>query len=71
MLLVPPVRRFASARFGRAVRRRAEAAGLVYDARVSSVTTVQGDVVREDDRPVRGEIISGEIVPEPPDDSRS
>ena len=71
VLLIPPVRRFASARFGRAVRRRAEAAGLVYDARVSSVTTVQGDVVREDDRPVRGEIISGEIVPDSPDDSRS
>jgi len=71
VLLIAPVRRFASARFGRAVRRRAEAAGLVYDARVSSVTTVQGDVVRDDDRPVRGEIISGEIVDDPPDDPRS
>jgi UPF0716 protein FxsA len=70
VLLVPPVRRFASARFGRAVRRRAEAAGLVYDARATSVTTVQGDVVREDDRPVQGEIISGEIVRDTPEDPR-
>jgi UPF0716 protein FxsA len=69
LLLIPPVRRFASARFARSVRRRAEAAGLVYDARITSVTTVQGDVVR-DDRPAapRGEIISGEIVRDGPDE---
>jgi UPF0716 protein FxsA len=71
VLLVPPVRRVVRTRVSRSVRRRAEAAGLVHDARVTSVTTVQGDVVREDDRPVRGEIIPGEIARETPDDPAS
>jgi UPF0716 protein FxsA len=77
LLLVPPVRRAARGWFGRSVRRRAERAGLVYDARVSTVRHVQGDVVR-DDPPAspRGEIISGEVVerptgPDPEDPSPS
>jgi UPF0716 protein FxsA len=66
LLLIPPVRTFARRAVSRAVRRRAEAAGLVVDSRVTR-TTVAGDVVREetvvrDDRPVRGEILQGEIV---------
>jgi UPF0716 protein FxsA len=69
LLLVPPLRGAVRARFGRSVRRRAEAAGIVHDARVSTVTTVQGDVVRDDVPPMpRGEIISGEIVRDPPDE---
>jgi UPF0716 protein FxsA len=65
VLLIPPVRRWAGRATGRVVRRRAERAGLVMDARM---TTVQGDVVRDGtyppppDRSVRGEIISGEVV---------
>jgi UPF0716 protein FxsA len=72
VLLVPPVRRWTTRIVTRRVRRRAEAAGLVVDARTTTTrTTVVGDVVREDtvvhedvrtDRPVRGEIISGEVV---------
>ena len=66
LLLVPPVRRAVRTGIGRSVRRRAEAAGVVFDARVQT-STVQGSVLRDDvpepgDRPVRGEIISGEIV---------
>lgn len=69
VLLVPPVRRGATRALSRWVRRRAERAGLVVDARATTVrTTVVGDVVREDvaepDRPVRGEILQGEIVRE-------
>ena len=72
LLLIPPLRRGVRARFGRSVRRRAEAAGLVYDARVTSVTTVPGDVVRDDVPPTpRGEIISGEIVRDAPDEPAS
>jgi UPF0716 protein FxsA len=68
LLLIPPLRRGVRGRFGRSVRRRARAAGLGYDARASSVTTVQGDVVRDDVPPTpRGEIISGEIVRDVPD----
>jgi UPF0716 protein FxsA len=63
VLLVPPVRRWARVRVTRSLRRRAEAAGVLFDARATT-TTVQGDVVREDVRPV-GEIISGEIVRDP------
>jgi UPF0716 protein FxsA len=71
VLLVPPVRRWARGRFARSVRRRAEAAGVVFDSR-TTITTVQGDVLREDDRredipPARGEILSGEIVRDTPD----
>lgn len=72
VLLVPPVRSWARRLVARRVRRRAEAAGLVVDGRVTTVrTTVAGDVVREDtvvhedlrpDRPVRGEILQGEVV---------
>jgi UPF0716 protein FxsA len=72
VLLVPPVRRAVRRGFTRSVRRRAEAAGLVFDARVTG-TTVQGALVRDDaassgpgqapDRtPVRGEIVSGEVI---------
>ncbi len=72
LLLVPPLRRAARAWFGRSVRRRAEAAGLVYDAIATNVTTVQGDVVRDDAAPTpRGEIISGEIVRDTPDEPQS
>jgi UPF0716 protein FxsA len=69
VLLIPPVRRWAASTSGRVLRRRAERAGLVMDSRI---TTVQGDVVRDtwppqpQDRPVRGEIISGEIVRDDP-----
>ena len=64
VLLIPPVRRWASRRTALVVRRRAERAGLIMDARI---TTVQGDVVRDptstSSNPApRGEIISGEIV---------
>jgi UPF0716 protein FxsA len=71
VLLIPPVRRWTRRTVARRVRRRAEAAGLVVDGRMTTTrTTVVGDVVREDpdfgtdstDRPVRGEILSGEIV---------
>jgi len=68
VLLVPPVRRWARVRVTRSLRRRAEAAGVVFDARATT-TTVQGDVVREDVRPA-GEIISGEIVRDPESDAR-
>jgi UPF0716 protein FxsA len=66
LLLAPPVRRAVRTGVARSVRRRAEAAGVVFDARVST-STVQGSVLRDDvpdadDRPVRGEIISGEVV---------
>jgi UPF0716 protein FxsA len=67
VLLVPPVRRWVRSGVARSVRRRAEAAGVVLDARATT-TTVQGSVLREDaradpdQRPIRGEIISGEIV---------
>jgi UPF0716 protein FxsA len=72
LLLIAPLRRGVRVWFGRSVRRRAEAAGLVYDARVSSVTTVQGDVVRDDVPPSpHGEIISGEIVRDVPDEPTS
>lgn len=78
VLLVPPVRRWARRVVARTVRRRAEAAGLVVDGRTTTMrTTVAGDVVREDtvvhedfgaDRPVRGELLQGEVVrdDEPP-----
>ena len=69
ILLVPPVRRAVRSGIARSVRRRAEAAGVVFDTRVTT-GTVPGSVLRDDtpgqadptDRPVRGEIISGEIV---------
>ena len=65
LLLVTPVRRWARARVARSMRRRAEAAGLVFDA---TATTVRGDVVRDDVPPPRGEIVSGEIVRDTPED---
>ena len=68
VLLVPPVRRWSRVRVTRSLRRRAEAAGVVFDARATT-TTVQGDVVRDDVRPV-GEIISGEIVRDADPDAR-
>ena len=67
-LLVPPVRRWSRVRVTRSLRRRAEAAGVVFDARATT-TTVQGDVVRDDVRPA-GEIISGEIVRDADPDAR-
>ena len=68
LLLVPPLRRWVRSRFTRSLRRRAEAAGVVFEARTTTMT-VQGDVVREDvPPPPRGEIISGEIVRDPPED---
>ncbi len=65
VLLVPPVRRWVRGGLARTVRRRAEAAGLTFDARAATVrgTTIPGDVVRDDAPPAsRGEIISGELV---------
>lgn len=69
LLLVAPLRRVARSWSARSLRRRAEAAGVVFEARTTTAT-VQGDVVREDTPPPpRGEIISGEIVrEEPPQD---
>jgi UPF0716 protein FxsA len=68
LLLVPPVRRLVRARAARSLRRRAEAAGVVFEARTTTMT-VQGDVVREDvPPPPRGEIVPGEIVREEPED---
>lgn len=67
LLLVPPVRRRVRTGVSRSLRRRAEAAGVVFDAR-SSTSTVQGSVLRDDavadpaDRPIRGEIVTGEVV---------
>jgi UPF0716 protein FxsA len=80
LLLVPPVRRAVRGTVSRSVRRRAEAAGLLIDARVASTTTVPGSVVDEPgstppgaerpsgepspgERTVRGEILSGEVLP--------
>ena len=62
LLLVPPVRHAVTRGVSRSLRRRAQAAGMVVtDQR--RTTTVTGTVVREDVAPpVRGEIISGEIV---------
>ena len=68
VLLVPPVRRWSRVRVTRSLRRRAEAAGVVFDARATT-TTVQGYVVRDDVRPA-GEIISGEIVRDADPDAR-
>jgi UPF0716 protein FxsA len=60
LLLIPPLRRAVARATTRAVRRRAEAAGLTV---TTSSTTVTGTVVREDVvPPVRGEIVSGEVV---------
>jgi len=67
VLLIPPVRRAAGRAASRFVRRRADRAGLTFTstATVGGVTVVAGDVVRDEPqppRPVRGEIISGEVV---------
>ena len=66
LMLIPPVRRAVARATSRFVRRRAERAGLAFrsSTTVGGVTVVTGDVVRDDPapRPVRGEIISGEIV---------
>lgn len=70
LMLVPPVRRALTRAASRFVRRRAERAGMSFRSTttVAGVTVVDGDVVRDDapgpQRPVRGEIISGEIVRE-------
>jgi UPF0716 protein FxsA len=74
LLLVPGVRRAAAAVVTRGVRRRASAAGVRFTA-ASTTTTVPGRVVREDmpppgERPVRGQIISGEVVDRADDDPR-
>jgi UPF0716 protein FxsA len=67
LLLVPPVRRRVRAGVSRSVRRRADAAGVVFDSRAST-STVQGSVLRDDDvadpadRPIRGEIVTGEVL---------
>jgi len=66
LLLVPPLRSLVRRTISRSVRRRAQASGLVFEQRT---TTVTGTVVREDEvPPVRGEILQGEIVrdDEPP-----
>jgi UPF0716 protein FxsA len=66
LLLIPPLRSLVRRTISRSVRRRAQAAGIVFDQRT---TTVTGTVVREDPvPPVRGEILQGEIVrdDEPP-----
>lgn len=60
LLLIPPLRGLVRRTVSRSVRRRAEAAGVVFDQRT---TTVTGTVIREDQvPPVRGEIPQGEIV---------
>jgi len=70
LLLVPAVRRWARGRAARSMRRRAAAAGLVFEARTTT-TTVQGDVLRDDAPPApRGEIISGEVLRDPEDGAR-
>jgi UPF0716 protein FxsA len=59
LLLVPPLRRAVTRGVSRSLRRRAERSGLI----VTTTTTVTGAVVREDEpRPVRGEIVSGEVL---------
>lgn len=69
LLLIPPLRRLVRSRVTRSLRRRAEAAGVVFEARTTTTATVQGDVVRDDVPPAaKGEIVSGEIVREPTDD---
>ena len=68
LLLVPPVRRFVRSSVARSVRRRADSAGIVFDARATT-TVVEGDVLHDDSPPpTRGEIIRGEIVREDPSD---
>ena len=68
LLLVAPLRRWVRARLTRSLRRRAEAAGVVFEARTTTMT-VQGDVVRDDvPPPARGEIVTGEIVRDPTED---
>lgn len=69
LLLITPLRRAVSRTVSRAVRRRAERSGLVV---TTTATTVAGSVVREDvtrsstpdgtARPIRGEIVSGEVL---------
>ena len=60
LLLIPPLRTFVRRTISRSVRRRATAAGVVFQ---QTTTTVTGTVVRDDEvRPVRGEILQGEIV---------
>ncbi len=60
LLLIPPLRRAVTRVLSRAVRRSAERNGLVV---TTTTTTVTGAVVREDEpRPVRGEIVSGEVL---------
>lgn len=60
LLLIPPLRRAVTRVVSRAVRRSAERNGLVV---TTTTTTVSGAVVREDEpRPVRGEIVSGEVL---------
>ncbi len=59
LLLIPPLRTFVRRTVSRSFRRRATAAGIVFE----QTTTINGTVVREDEpRPVRGEILQGEIV---------
>jgi UPF0716 protein FxsA len=62
LLLIPPVRRLVARQVSRRVRRRAERAGVVFEARTVQGGTVQGTVVREDLSP-RGEILQGEVLP--------
>ena len=45
LLLVPPVRRFVRSSVARSVRRRADSAGIVFDARATT-TVVEGDVTK-------------------------
>ena len=68
LLLITPLRRAVAGATTRFLRRRAERAGMTFSsaATVGGVTVVTGDVVRDDappaERPVRGEIVSGEVV---------
>jgi UPF0716 protein FxsA len=60
LLLITRLRRAVTQVLSRAVRRRAERSGLVVTA---TTATVAGAVVREDEpRPMRGEIVSGEVL---------
>ena len=62
LLLGRPLRRAVARVVSRSLRRRAERSGLIVTT-AATATTVTGAVVREDEvRPVRGEIVSGEVL---------
>ena len=61
LLLIPPLRRAVTP--GAVPRRTPSAPSATASSSTTTTTTVTGAVVREDEpRPVRGEIVSGEVL---------